>query len=502
MNLIKSTSYQKLFLIILLFGLSVRLYKIDIPLLEFYPSRQIQTAEITKNLFYDSEFLKPKVSYLGPEKKIFLLEAPIYNSIVVLTYKIFGGVNETLGRAVSVWAWLIAAFLIYSISRMFTKNIGSLTALYFYTFSPLSVLISKSFQPDQWMITFSLAAIFTLLKWTKNKKVVYFVISSIFASLAILTKLPAIIFLLFPLLLLILTTKLKIGRLFFLYFFVACLPVGVWTAYGFLLKDFSGVSHSAFSVGNWFGINLFWNRQYYYNVFGFEYHLVLLPTGILLFIVGIFQKLKPDQRFLYFWLFGVFAYFIIFNKHNMTHEYYHLPMLPIACLFIGIACENMWSSLIRRISVKPSLIIFVLVAFTLITMLAPTYQRAYKPIDRFNYVIETADVINKNTGPNDLVIGSMDAGPALVFYSQRRGWGFDVQRNKILENFSFYGVSNMVVSDAIDEVEKLRSQGAVIFASSYKNHLLLNKNFSDYMYKKYTTIADNDNYVVFNLIEK
>ena len=71
-----------LFLVIILIGLTIRLWKIDIPLLEFNPSRQIQTAEITRNLYREGfKVLTPSVHYLGPGPGLSSILFSVYMNI-------------------------------------------------------------------------------------------------------------------------------------------------------------------------------------------------------------------------------------------------------------------------------------------------------------------------------------------------------------------------------------------------------------------------------------
>lgn len=494
---------KNLFLmLIVLIGLTIRLYKINIPLLEFYPSRQVQTSDITRNYIKNQfNLLTPTISYLGSEYTPFLIEFPGYNFIVAAFYYIFG-INEAIGRLVSVFGWLIAVILIYKIGHELSlKRTAIYIAVLFYTLSPLSVLISRSFQPDQWMLTFSLAGILYFLRWHKRRNTNVMPLSIFFISISLLIKMPSAIFTLLPILAFLLIDRSKTIKTLFIYAVICLIPTFLWYLWAYFQKNSNQAAIGGFSFSNWFGLDVFLNPKYWANVFGFEYNLVLLPLGMLLFIVGILTKLKKEQRFLYFWLFAVFLYFLLFNKHNMTHEYYHLPLIPVASLFIGIAGERVVRSLtVMILPKKVSLAILFVALFAL--MIIPTIQRAYKPIERFRNVVEVANKIKSITKPNDLVIGSMDAGPALVYYSDRHGWGFDVERDQIASELIFYGVRNPTVLTAVQELERLKSQGAVIFASAYKKQFLSNREFADYMYANYSIIEDNEDYVIFSLVGK
>src|SRR3989338_2393761 len=83
------------------------LARLQDPLLDLSVTRQIQTAEVTRNLYRD-EFnpFNTKVNYLGRDSKKLIVEFPIFNLIVVFLYKIVGGVQEWLGRFTSFITWI------------------------------------------------------------------------------------------------------------------------------------------------------------------------------------------------------------------------------------------------------------------------------------------------------------------------------------------------------------------------------------------------------------
>lgn len=488
-----------IFLMIILLGLGLRLWRINIPLLEFYPSRQIQTAEITRNLYRESfNILKPNVRYLGPGPNLFLVEFPLYNSAVAVLYYIFG-LHEYLGRIFSVLGWVLSSFFLWKIANKYTGKFAANIALFFYAISPLSVLISRSFQPDQWMLASSLAAIYFLDKWLREKKWLFFNVSIFVAGCSFLFKPSSIIFTLVPLTYLIYQSKVHlIWPRLLAYYSLAVLPSALWYTWATVVSRGGETLQHNVAVSNWFDFEVFLNPSYYSNIFGFEINLVLGPIGILLFLLGLFSRLKSSQNLFYFWLGGVVLYFLIFNKHNMTHEYYHLPLLPIASIFIGLVVVKIYK-MFDKLIIKKILSITTLVLFVFASLFVITLTRSYKHIDRFGYVLETATAIKRLTNQNDLIIGLMDEGPSLVYYSDRTGWGFEIDPKKTLAHRKFIGLKDASVPNPIDKLEELKSRGAVVFASSFKPQLLQNKEFSRYIYGKYPVLEETDNYVIFDL---
>ena len=486
-------------LLILSIGLLLRLYKLDIPLLEFYPTRQVQTAEITRNLYNRGfNILKPEVGYFGPEYVPFLFEFPLYNFVVASIYLLTGPI-EIVGRLVSIAGWAIAAIFLYKFTLFLVNKTAALASVFFYTFSPLSILISRSFQPDQWMLTCSLGAIFFMLRWKQDMKILDFYISAIFLSLSMLLKIHPAVFTLFPLGYLLLNSRSRL-HIFpkVAYAAVVILPSALWFLYSTSFRNITDSSRAGFSLANWFGLEIFLNPKYYSNIFGFEYNLVLLPLGLILFLIGLTIRVNKRQFFLYFWLGSIILYFLLFNKLMMTHEYYHLPILPIASVFMGIAFKKIYTTFGQTIIRKEWLIV-ALSVLVLILMLPPTLSRAYKPIERFKYVVEAGEAVQRLTTSGEPIIGSMDAGPSLVYYSDRNGWGFEVNRINNANELAFYGVKDARIKDPLEELEDLRQKGAVIFASANKNQFYTNQDFKNYMYSHYEILEETENYIIFSL---
>ena len=90
-------------ILIIIAGIAVRLININQPLLEFFPQRQTQTAEITRNIYVNGwpDFWTPKVRYFTGSPIPYVLEFPLYNGLVAVLYHLFGP-NIIWGRIISL----------------------------------------------------------------------------------------------------------------------------------------------------------------------------------------------------------------------------------------------------------------------------------------------------------------------------------------------------------------------------------------------------------------
>jgi 4-amino-4-deoxy-L-arabinose transferase-like glycosyltransferase len=152
-----------LLLLILAAGLFSRLYKINIPLADHHSWRQADTAAVARNYIKESwDFLRPRIDNLVPlhpgvpnKGRLFLVEPPVYNSIVAGFYSLLG-VQERWARLVSVIFSLGSIVFIYLISGfLLGEKTGLLSAL-FMAILPYNIFYSRVILPEPMIIFLTL----------------------------------------------------------------------------------------------------------------------------------------------------------------------------------------------------------------------------------------------------------------------------------------------------------------------------------------------------------
>ena len=104
--------YRVYWLLIFLAGFLPRVYRLNLPLLESQPNRQVMDAFIIRQLYRPQEPLQVDFSVLG---------FPIYHSLVASLYHLSGCENLFWGRAVSLVASLVSLWLFIVIVRSFVS---------------------------------------------------------------------------------------------------------------------------------------------------------------------------------------------------------------------------------------------------------------------------------------------------------------------------------------------------------------------------------------------
>ncbi len=339
--------HQLAVIALIVIGTIIRLIKINQPLLEFFPQRQTQTAEITRNIYVNgwTDFWTPKVRYLTPRqdsgqtgKSIpYVLEFPLYNGLVAALYRLFGP-SLIWGRIASITFFVLSAIIFYRLIQL-TINNQQLTifTLIFFVFSPLHILTSRSFQPEE-------LALFLLLLAVYKKSWIIF-------SIAVLTKLPIALFA--PVML---YTSLRGVPTQFL---LSLLPAAIWYSRASRLTTHPAITRN-FDISNWFQPQLWLQPRWYFSLFQIEHVWVLTTLGLLFFWLGLFKiiasfrgvPIKSGRRgnpvFWLVWLTCGIAYLAIFNYHAMTHEYYHLFLLPPLSVIAGLGLGSIHSDVSKH----------------------------------------------------------------------------------------------------------------------------------------------------------
>ena len=210
----------------------------------------------------------------------------------------------------------------------------------------------------------------------------------------------------------------------------------------------------------------------------------MVPTG----------RLRPV---LYAWLAVVIAYFYALPGANQGHDYYQLPLLPIAAILFGFAVAKLISSQAIRELWKRRSVRYMVLAGVVVTLIGYgaaygwLFSYRYDTTLRMPYVPEVAKIVREQT-PQDgaLILNQPISSPTvLTYYAQRKSWEFRVWTGK----------------QAIRDLEILHARGATTYVAidtKYSSGVAETKQndvFWRYLNETYTPIAISDHYVIFDL---
>lgn len=324
-------------LFLLLFaGLAIRLYDLTDPPLDFHPTRQLLSALKARGMYYTT------LDHIPAETKNFAvqqwkmraaIEPEILERIVAFTYR-FTGENFWVARIYSALFWVIGGIFLFLLAQKMTSPVGGLAAVSIYLFLPYAVAASRSFQPDPLMTMLIIIFWWAVVKWADTRAFYVALLAGLFGGLAILVKLVAVFFILgggLGALLGRMTLREALKQpAVYVMSGLGILPAAAYTIYGVFISGYLGQQFSGRFIPA-----LFLSPSYY---LGWAGMLNLVCGGFILILawLGLFFIVDEKHRRFLLGLWAGYALFgLIFNYHISTHDYYSLPLIPIAALSIA-----------------------------------------------------------------------------------------------------------------------------------------------------------------------
>lgn len=498
---------NKIAFFILLILVLTRFVNINQPLLEYNSSRQVQTAMIARNIaFNQAEVLKPEVDDQGRGPTYLMQEFPVITSLTAIIVRGSGSIPEWVLRSTSVIAFVIAAiFLFLFAGKIYGRDIANLSVLIFAV-SPLSILMSRVYQPDMAMVASMLVCFYSMYKSLEKGSFLWGIIAALSFSLTVLFKITNL-YLILPLGVFMVITPSKKG-------------MGLWAG---ILCSLPAI----IPILWWWGIYTRSVRMAFpnaYDTFGFGYliqsmraHLIyppfyreifsnlaaspLTPVLFVFSVFGLTRSIKRKDLFLVFWVFSVFLFFLMVPEQS-KQEYYMLSFVPPGAILASLGLEQVFGKLRTKFARN----VFVLV-ITMVTLLFTVRMTAPKFINRPEYqdVVDAGLRVQEISEKDDLVVASHGFSQDLLYYCNRRGWAFPVDRESLLKYVDDLKIDDNIkrienVDDAVGELEARRNEGARFLVSVPASAVENMPVFGEYLMRNYDEIArDGDRYVIYDL---
>ncbi len=318
---------------------AVRLYHINMPPHDFATLRQYQAAHIARDYYFKSQDSIPEwrrnVAEINSKRMGLLLEPRILENLTVYGYRILGGEHLWIPRVLSSIFWLVGGIFLFLIARKIASLEAAFFSTVFYLFLPFSILASRSFQPDPLMVMMLIFSIFMIVRFYEVPSFLNLTSAAIVSAGAILAK-PYSLFFIFGAYVSVGMFKHGIRKALFnihlvvfvvLSFLPGCLYYiyGILNQVGFLNELAQGSFLPQLILRPYFWKDWFILIGQVVGYLPFAGALI----GLLMTKNGLSKALLSGLWIAYF-IFGLF-----FTLHIHTHDYYHLPFVPIAALSLG-----------------------------------------------------------------------------------------------------------------------------------------------------------------------
>lgn len=467
-------------LTLLALGITLRLTALTDPPLDFNPTRQLRAAIIARGMYYQG------LSDADPEQRdlavahwhaMEVLEPPILERITAGVYALLGGENLAVPRVLNTLLWAAGGVALFLWARALSGTAGAFAGLVYFLFLPFSVFASRSFQPDPgmvvWVILFGTAIYF----WGRRPSWGRAIAAAVFGGMAILTKPVAVFFIggLFagellsgPDALRRLWGRLRNAQTLTT---LVLLPIPILLYYAFNHQAMTTELAGWTILTRWRDIlTPSFYMRWLIRIDGF----MLLPA-VLLAGVGTLLAASPGRSALIgFWA-GYASFCLFFPYHTLTHDYYHLILIPLVALGLAPAA-NLLIKRVRRqgMGVKLALTGIVLLAIAYPAWIARATLLGQNFADAPGYWEKVGNAIPVE---GRAVGYSQDYGFRLMYYGWRRVEILPegLSAKNFLENYA----------------------NADYFVITAKNQM--SNNLADYLATHYPLLAEGGGYTIYTL---
>jgi len=439
-------------------AVAVRLIAINQPYIDNWSWRQSDVAAIARNHYENGfHFAYPQIDWAGDAPGYVGTEFPILPFLAAICYKL-AGVHEWIGRIQAVIFFAASLPFFFLLVREIFGVVAATWALFFYSFAPLNIFTGRSFMPDVPSLSLAIIGLYFFLRWIENAEKRFFFASAILISLSILIKLPSVLigasiayvtvaapkaFGVAPLSKNSCDGHRPSLELLALFAAIAFLPSAIWYWHAYEVAQ-KFYPHHFFGAG---GIQIM-SASWYWKIAKQITTSSLTPLLFGLALVGGFVTRPGALARLFHWWLAATVLFIIVVGYGNRHQWYQLPLVPIAAAYAGAGCAFAGSK-ISATKIKVASSIFLAGSFGWLAYNSAT--SFYRPV-----AAELRDAgleLKRTTPENSLIIAADNGDPTVFYYAQRKGWHF-------LEKEGIYDGNPGNSEQVITNLEILRKRGA------------------------------------------
>ena len=497
-------------------ALVVRLIGIDQPFIDPWSWRQSDVAAIARNYYENGfDFVRPQIDWAGNERGFVGTEFPILPFLAALLDK-SAGVQEWVGRIQGVLLFVAGLPFFFGLARRIFGNVVGLWATFFYAFAPLSIVASRAFMPDVPSLSLAIIGLYFFLRWVEEEGLGWLIWSALSVALALLIKLPTAT-IGAPILYLAVAASLRRGAAgsttipsardhgysadgavetaapgkktvlrweVWLFGAVTLIPSAIWYwhAHGIAERFYP---HHFFGAGGFrvMGFGWYWEivRQ---TVFS-SLTLVLFTLAI----IGAVVAPRGRRTRLFHWWLGAMVLFIIVVGYGNRHQWYQLPLVPIASVFAGCACA--WiaarAQFSRQLLAAGAALLIASFALSSFYCVQPLLRPAAASLRDLGLELHEA------TTPNALIIAATEGDPTVFYYAHRKGWHF--------LGDGVYDGNPLDSAQIVANLEKLRSRGAthLVFYAGTQWWTDYYKEFAEHLGRTATLVEQNSEFTIYKL---
>jgi 4-amino-4-deoxy-L-arabinose transferase-like glycosyltransferase len=467
-------------------AIALRLIGLNQPFIDEWSWRQTDVAAIARNYFQNGfHFAWPQIDWAGDQPGYVGTEFPILPFLAASCYTILG-VHEWIGRSQAIILFAASLPFFFLLVRDVLGAATASWALFFYSFAPLNFFAGREFMPDVPSLSLALIGLYFFRRWVEAERSTPLIGSAALISLSILIKAPSAI-IGAPLACLALQRYgISAARRIELWIFalIALLPSAIWYWHAHAIAE-KFYPHHFFGAGGFQIMNVRWYGEIAAQIATSSLTPVLFASAG----VGIFVTRSNKQAQFFQWWLAAMIVFIIVAGYGNRHQWYQLPLVPIAAAFAGASCACLAAKISRwRTKIVLSILLVGSFATCALYYVRPLYRPSAAELR------DTGLELKIRTPPNSLIIAAESGDPTIFYYAERKGWHF-------LEKDGIYNGHPATSADAIADLESLRKRGAthIVFYSATFWWLEYYKQFADHLNQTAVAIETMPQFKIYKL---
>jgi hypothetical protein len=438
--------------------LSVRLVHLSGPLDLPHAWRQAETAAYSRAFLEDGlDLLHPRVTWLGP-RGVHAFEFPLPQAMAALLYRAFGE-SVVWDRLVAFGFFIGSALFLFAVVRRLSGRATAAVATLVYVALPLGQMFSRAAQVDFAAVCLSHAMVWFFLRAADGGHRWSLVAASLTAALAFLIKAHYAFYLALPLAVFV-APKVSVRRAV-PWILSAAVPVLVFLAWRYHVNvvNHSGPSFPHIPAGApptdtmteyefYFGT---WAQRTQASIWGLLAQRIAVEVfgwiGLVLFAVGVAAKRLEREHLgvLWAWLGGAVGFVALFFNANVVHDYYQIPLLAPAAIFVARGVLWVANRLPRWRFVAAAGLV---AAMGVENVAWAETHHYYVPCPLINGY---GRAIGEATPPGSVVIIAGDdfkySDPSMLYGARRYGWNLNTRQltPTVLASLASHGATHLVL---------------------------------------------------------
>ncbi|MGZ4054498.1 MAG: ArnT family glycosyltransferase [Bacteroidia bacterium] len=460
------------FWIVLFFIL--RLYGITNPPLEISHNWRQVTGDMVARNFYevDNNILYPRLDMAGEKTGISGTEFSVLNYLMYLLSLVFG-FHDWFGRIINLFVSSLGVLYFYKLLKLkFDERFSFYAA--FLLLTSMWLMFSRKVMPDTFSTSLVIISLFYAFSFVENRKRFHVLFYFLFATLGVLSKIPAIyllVVLVFPLLDKNILLNQKVALV--LFSLLMLVPVVWWYFYWVpYLTNHFGYPNYYMGTDFMSGLHeIVTNMSPTLEKFYFD---TLKFIGFAAFLTGVyFSIVKKEKRIILISVLCSLTFRVFMLKAGRNfyhHSYYITPFVPVMCLSAAYGILQINKQWIRAM---------ILFAITIESIADQQHDFRIKESEKYKLSLES--IADKVSAKNDLIVINGGFNPQLIYFSHRKGWTISAEQTN---------------SDSELVKEMVQNGCKFLFIDKHETPVLSSVSIP------ITKIYDDQNFVVYSLAAK